>query len=65
LGEVAKLHDMPPQSYHCGFAIDAARITTVRLPADRRYTQVIKKTAATNRERAYQLGGTLAATLME
>lgn len=89
-----------PQFYLRGFANDAARITTVRLPGGGRYTQVVKKTpgrsstvgAATAvekvatglslakavdvleitgaidagvRERAYELGGTLAATLME
>ena len=48
MGEVAKLHHTVPQFYLRGFASDAARITTVRLPGDRRYTQVIKKTAPTN-----------------
>lgn len=49
MGDVAKLHHTVPQFYLRGFADAAERIITVRLPGDRRYTQVIKKTAATNR----------------
>lgn len=48
MGEVAKLHHTVPQFYLRGFANDAERITTVRLPGDRRYTSRIKNTAATN-----------------
>lgn len=48
MGDVAKLHHTVPQFYLRGFADAAERITSVRLPGDRRYTQVIKKTAATN-----------------
>lgn len=45
MGEVAKLLHTVPQFYLRGFASHAARITRVRLPGDRRYTQVSKKTA--------------------
>ena len=48
MGDVAKLHHTVPQCYLRGFADAAERITTVRLPGDKRYTQVVKKTAATN-----------------
>lgn len=47
--EEAKLHHTVPQFYLRGFANDAAGITTVRLPGDKRYTSRIKKTAAINR----------------
>lgn len=45
----AKLHHTVPKFYLRGFANNAERITTVRLPGDRRYTQKIGSTAATNR----------------
>ncbi len=48
MGDVAKLHHTVPQFYLRGFADAAERITTVRLPGDRSYTQVVRKTAATN-----------------
>lgn len=48
MGEAAKLHHTVPQFYLRGFANDEDRIITVRLPGDRRYTQVIKNTAAIN-----------------
>lgn len=48
LGEVAKLHHTVPQFYLRGFADTSERITTVKLPGDKRYTQVVNKTAATN-----------------
>jgi hypothetical protein len=40
--EVAKLHHTVPQFYLSGFATDSKRITTVRLPGDKRYTSRIK-----------------------
>ena len=45
---MAKLHHTVPKFYLRGFANDAEQITTVRLPGDKQYTQVIDKTAATN-----------------
>lgn len=45
---VAKRHHFVPQFYLRGFADDAERITTVTLPGEQRYTQVIRKTAAEN-----------------
>jgi hypothetical protein len=36
-----------PQFYLSGFATDSERITTVRLPGDKRYTSRIKNNAAT------------------
>lgn len=45
----AKLHHTVPQFYLRGFATDIERITTVRLPGDKRYTSRIRNTAATNR----------------
>jgi hypothetical protein len=49
LAGTAKLHHTVPRFYLRGFANDAERITTVRLPGDRRYTQGIGSAAATNR----------------
>jgi len=49
LGEEAKLHHTVPKFYLKGFADDDKRIVTVRLPGDKRCTQVITKAAATNR----------------
>lgn len=48
LSQVAKLHHTVPEFYLRGFANDVKRITTVRLPGVKQYTQVIGKTAATN-----------------
>ncbi|MEC4763826.1 DUF4238 domain-containing protein [Mycobacterium sherrisii] len=48
MGDVAKLHHTVPQFYLRGFADTSERITTVKLPGEKRYTQVVKKTAATN-----------------
>ena len=45
----AKLHHTVPQFYLRGFADDAERITTVRLPGEKWYTSRIKNTAAINR----------------
>jgi hypothetical protein len=45
---VAELHHTVPRFYLRGFANDAERITTVRLPGDNRYTQTIGRAAATN-----------------
>lgn len=45
----AKLHHTVPQFYLAGFADDSARITTVRLPGEKRYTSRVRNTAATNR----------------
>ncbi|GAA1462680.1 DUF4238 domain-containing protein [Williamsia maris] len=45
---IAKLHHTVPKFYLRGFADMDERITTVRLPGDKRFTQVIGKTAATN-----------------
>jgi hypothetical protein len=45
---MAKLHHTVPKFYLRGFANDAERITTVRLPGDNQYTQIIDKTATTN-----------------
>lgn len=49
MAEEAKLHHTVPRFYLGGFANGAERITTVRLPGDKRYTSVLKNTAATNR----------------
>jgi hypothetical protein len=43
LGEVAKPHHAVPDFYLRGFADDAERITTVRLPGDGQYTRVVVK----------------------
>lgn len=43
LGDVAKLHHTVPQFYLRGFADASERITIVKLPGDKRYTQVVKK----------------------
>ncbi|MGY1895503.1 DUF4238 domain-containing protein [Nocardia gipuzkoensis] len=48
MSQVAKLHHTVPRFYLRGFADQRERITTVRLPGDKRYTQSIDKTAATN-----------------
>ncbi|MFF0531622.1 DUF4238 domain-containing protein [Nocardia amikacinitolerans] len=48
MGTVAKLHHTVPKFYLRGFADEGERIMTVRLPGDRRFTQSINKTAATN-----------------
>jgi hypothetical protein len=48
VARLAKLHHTVPRFYLHSFANDAERITTVRLPGDRRYTQGIGSTAATN-----------------
>ena len=44
----AKLHHTVPEFYLRGFANNAERITTVKLPGDRRFTQKIDSTAAIN-----------------
>lgn len=44
----AKLHHTVPQFYLRGFATDDGRITTVKLPGERRFTQKIGSTAAIN-----------------
>jgi hypothetical protein len=49
LGDEAKLHHTVPKFYLRGFANPDERITTVRLPGDRRFTQKIGSTAAINR----------------
>jgi hypothetical protein len=49
MADEAKLHHTVPQFYLRGFADDAARITTVRLPGEKRYTSRVKNTAAINR----------------
>jgi hypothetical protein len=48
VARLAKLHHTVPRFYLHSFANDAERITTVRLPGDRRYTQGIGSAAATN-----------------
>lgn len=48
MSEVAKLHHTVPKFYLRGFANSDERITTVRLPGDKSYTQLIDKTAAIN-----------------
>lgn len=48
MAKAAKLHHTLPQFYLRGFAGNAERVTTVRLPGATRYTSRIKKTAATN-----------------
>jgi hypothetical protein len=48
VGGIAKLHHTVPQFYLRGFADTSERIITVKLPGDKRYTQVVKKAAATN-----------------
>ena len=49
LAAEAKLHHTVPQFYLSGFADDSARVTTIRLPGNKRYTSRVRNTAATNR----------------
>ncbi len=49
MADVAKLHHTVPQFYLRRFANESERITTVKLPGEKRHTSRIKNTAAINR----------------